>query len=76
LRCLAHSVAGQFIQDGVRVTVTDQKAGLWVRGFLAAGLYIVAAAMPALSLPAVGVETTPTSDPDTAAGAFFCLSPF
>ncbi|MFF4763809.1 hypothetical protein [Streptomyces sp. NPDC001292] len=53
--------------------VTNQKAGLWVRGILAAGLYIVAAAMLALSLPAVGVETTPTSDPDTAAGAFFCL---
>ncbi|WAZ21340.1 hypothetical protein STRCI_002503 [Streptomyces cinnabarinus] len=55
------------------MTVTHRKAGLWARGVLAAGLYTVTVAMLALSLPAVGVETTPTSDPDTAAGAFFCL---
>ncbi|MEU6879174.1 hypothetical protein [Streptomyces sp. NPDC046712] len=46
---------------------------LWVRGILAAALFVVAVFMMALSLPAVGVENTPTSDRDTAAGAFFCL---
>ncbi|CCK30527.1 putative secreted protein [Streptomyces davaonensis JCM 4913] len=55
------------------MTVTHQKAGLWVRGILAVGLYTVTAAMLALSLPAMGVEMTPTSDRDTAAGAFLCL---
>ncbi|NWF30688.1 hypothetical protein HW130_31330 [Streptomyces sp. PKU-EA00015] len=46
---------------------------MWLRGACASGLYAVALFMLALALPAVGVETTPTSDRDTAAGAFFCL---
>ncbi|WP_406859668.1 hypothetical protein ABZO31_04700 [Streptomyces sp. HUAS MG47] len=46
---------------------------LWARGILAAALFVVALFMLALSLPAVGVENTPTGDRDTAAGAFFCL---
>ncbi|WP_329182864.1 hypothetical protein [Actinacidiphila glaucinigra] len=53
--------------------VANEKLALWLRGILAAGLYTVAVGMLALCLPAVGAETTPTSDPDTAAGAFFCL---
>ncbi|MEW2076090.1 hypothetical protein AB0941_21025 [Streptomyces sp. NPDC013433] len=50
------------------------KTGLWLRGFLAVGLYAVAVGTLALALPAVGAEHTPTSDPDTAAGAFLCLT--
>ncbi|WUD77453.1 hypothetical protein OG937_39975 [Streptomyces sp. NBC_00510] len=56
------------------MTVGNQTMGLWLRGILGAGLYCVAAFVLALSLPAVGAETTPTSDPDTAAGAYFCLA--
>ncbi|MEV3993746.1 hypothetical protein AB0J57_33145 [Streptomyces sp. NPDC049837] len=55
------------------VTIENQKAFLWLRAALAAGLYTVAAIMLILSLTAVGVEMTPTTDPDTAAGAWFCL---
>ncbi|WP_040906251.1 hypothetical protein [Streptomyces griseoflavus] len=55
------------------MTAEHQKPGLWLRGLLTAGLYAVAFGMLALSLPAVGTENTPTSDPDTAAGSFFCL---
>ena len=55
------------------MTAENQKPGLWLRGLLTAGLDAVAVGALALSLPAVGVENTPTSDPDTAAGAFFCL---
>ncbi|CAL9549399.1 hypothetical protein SUDANB21_04408 [Streptomyces sp. enrichment culture] len=55
------------------MTSEHQKPGLWLRGLLTAGLYAVAFGMLALSLPAVGTENTPTSDPDTAAGSFFCL---
>ncbi|KES06637.1 hypothetical protein BU52_12685 [Streptomyces toyocaensis] len=55
------------------MTAEHQKPSLWLRGLLTAGLYAVAFGMLALSLPAVGTENTPTSDPDTAAGSFFCL---
>jgi hypothetical protein len=61
------------MQDGTHVIAENQKPGLWLRGLLTAGLYAVALGMLALTLPAVGAENTPTSDPDTAAGAFFCL---
>ncbi|MFF3288097.1 hypothetical protein [Streptomyces sp. NPDC003023] len=44
-----------------------------LRGACAVALYAVALCALALALPAMGARTTPTSDPDTAAGAFFCL---
>jgi hypothetical protein len=55
------------------VTIVNERAGLWLRCVFVAGLYAVALLMLALTLPAVGAETTPTRDPDTAASPFFCL---
>ncbi|MDQ1008811.1 hypothetical protein QFZ82_003296 [Streptomyces sp. V4I23] len=49
----------------------NHRAGLWLRGACAAGPG--ALCLLVLALPAVGSRTTPTSDPDTAAGAFVCL---
>lgn len=57
----------------MNVAVADSKLVQWLRGCLAAGLYAVAIFTLLLTLPAVGEESTPTSDPDTAAGAALCL---
>ncbi|MET9878813.1 hypothetical protein ABZZ36_29880 [Actinacidiphila glaucinigra] len=57
----------------MNVTVADSKLIPLLRGCLAAGLYAVAVFVLLLALPAVGEESTPTSDPDTAAGAALCL---
>ncbi|MGI5254525.1 hypothetical protein [Actinacidiphila glaucinigra] len=57
----------------MKATVVESKLFPWLRGCLAAGLYAVAVFMLLLTLPAVGEVSTPTSDPDTAAGAALCL---
>ncbi|MFG2304095.1 hypothetical protein [Actinacidiphila glaucinigra] len=57
----------------MKATAVESKLFPWLRGCLAAGLYAVAVFMLLLTLPAVGEVSTPTSDPDTAAGAALCL---
>lgn len=51
----------------------ESRRGLWIRAAAAAVLYLAAFFWLALSLPFVGEEVGPTSDPDDVAGANFIL---
>ncbi|UYQ60704.1 hypothetical protein [Streptomyces peucetius] len=51
----------------------ESRGGLWGRGLVAAGLYFAAVFWLALSLPFVGEEVGPTTDPDEIVGANFIL---
>ncbi|MGW3242643.1 hypothetical protein [Streptomyces sp. NPDC001070] len=51
----------------------ESRLGSWVRALVAVGLYISAVLWLAFSLPAIGEDIGPTSDPDDVAGANFVL---
>ncbi|MGW2558174.1 hypothetical protein ACWCXB_02800 [Streptomyces sp. NPDC001514] len=51
----------------------ESRKGLWFRAVVAAVLYLAALFWLALSLPSVGEEVGPTSDPDDVFGANFVL---
>jgi hypothetical protein len=55
------------------VIVPESRLGLWVRALVALGLYIASVLWLAFSLPFIGEEIEPTSDPDDVAGANFVL---
>ena len=52
----------------------ESRLWLWVRAPGAVGLYVSAVLWLALSLPSIGEEIGPTSDPDDVAGSNFVLS--
>ncbi|KOV54472.1 hypothetical protein ADL00_30560 [Streptomyces sp. AS58] len=51
----------------------ESRGGLWTRAVVTAVLYLAALFWLALSLPFVGEEIGPTSDPDDVFGANFIL---